>query len=118
MVGIYVFSTLLGESASETPVLLYWRVSDPVASFLHLTGYAGLAWLWCRYLQARSVGPWASAVIAATVSIGYGLLMEWAQYSTPGRSAQLSDAALNSVGALIGVWTASRFRRTQRTRVI
>jgi len=99
------------------------QVPGPAASvsdtFLHMSGYAGLAVL---TLRATARGRWAnvnarSVAIALVIVTLHGLSVEWEQMYVPSRMAEWRDVGNDVLGALIGLlppWAWARMRRTLR----
>jgi len=99
------------------------QVPGPAASvsdtFLHMSGYAGLAVL---TLRATANGRWAN-VTARTVAIAliittlHGLSVEWEQMYVPSRMAEWRDVGNDILGGLIGLlpaWAWATMKRTSR----
>ena len=106
MVGIFLFSVLPGYDTIGDSALLNWGVKGSLANSLHVAVYAGLTWLWCRYLESRSLHIRTAALLAVVVAMTYGTLNEWAQLYVPGRTADVGDVVFNFVGTLGGAWIA------------
>ncbi len=99
------------------------QVPGPVASvsdtFLHMSGYAGLAVL---TLRATANGRWANVtasavVIALGIATLHGLTVEWEQMYIPSRMAEWRDVGNDVLGALIGLlpaWAWARMKGTSR----
>jgi VanZ family protein len=69
----------------------------------HLGFYAVLGWL-----VARACGKWAPAALAGLM---IGVLDEWIQSGTAGRSADPFDLAADVAGAALGAWLGLRAAR-------
>jgi VanZ family protein len=94
-------------------------VPGPAASvsdtFLHMSGYAGLALL---TLRATARGAWAGVTLgalAAALAIAtiHGLTVEWLQMYVPTRYAEWRDVGndvLGALAALIPAWAWSKIR--------
>lgn len=94
-------------------------VPSPASSvpdtFLHMTGYAGLALL---TLRATARGRWSgvtAGALAAALAIAtvHGLTVEWQQMFVPERSAEWRDVGNDVLGALLGLipaWAWSKIR--------
>jgi VanZ family protein len=72
----------------------------------HAFVYAVLVWLmaraWMRSSGRKHLGPGQMALLIAG-TIGYGILMEWAQLIfSPSRHFEYDDMAANGIGAVIG----------------
>ena len=69
---------------------------------MHVVVYAALALLWMWTLESiESRLVRITLVIIATV--GLGAALEWHQTRVPGRFGTIFDAALNTLGALVGL---------------
>jgi VanZ family protein len=75
---------------------------------LHLGEYLLLAWLLVRALRVSQVLQPSYVLWAWIYTTSYGLLIEVIQAMLPWRSAELGDAAANTLGAALGVWIAQR----------
>ncbi|MEO7158482.1 MAG: VanZ family protein [Vicinamibacterales bacterium] len=99
------------------------QVPGPAASlsdtFMHMSGYAGLAVL---TLRATAKGRWAQVtantiVIAFAIATLHGLSVEWEQMYIPSRMAEWRDVGNDILGALIGLvpaWAWATMRPTTR----
>lgn len=84
-------------------------------TFLHASGYAGLALL---TLRATAKGRWAgvtlTAILAAfVIAVLHGLTVEWEQMYVPTRMAEWRDVGNDAIGALLGLgpaWAWSKIR--------
>jgi len=74
---------------------------------LHLAAYALMGWLACRAIAAAGLKrPLARLyLLAAVITIAYGLSDEWHQSFVPGRSADGWDLLADALGAVLGVVT-------------
>lgn len=75
----------------------------------HLTEYGVLAALWFRALTTG--GGWATSAAAwraLALSVGWAVLDEAHQALLPSRTASLSDAGIDTVGALVATLVAAR----------
>jgi len=75
---------------------------------LHLGEYLLLAWLLVQALRVNQVLQPSYVLWAWIYATSYGLLLEVIQAMLPWRSAELGDAAANTLGAALGVWIAQR----------
>jgi VanZ family protein len=78
---------------------------------LHLSEYAGLAFLLCRALAGEGLSWLAAAAVAVLATTLYGASDEWHQAFVPLRSSDIRDWFADSLGALIG---ATAFRMTSK----
>lgn len=70
----------------------------------HATEYAILAFLIQRPLRLAHRLPLHRALVFAIIlAAAYAVSDEWHQYFVPGRSAQLSDVAIDTTGAIIAM---------------
>ena len=116
MAGLYWLSALPGEPLPNDPELyrLFYWVAPVAQNALHVPAYALLAFSWHWALRAWLNTPHARPVIAFAIALSYGLFDEWHQSFVPGRFASLTDVALNTLGATLGIWLAGWFE--SRTR--
>jgi VanZ family protein len=101
----------------------------------HLGAYLLFAWLLIQAIQTTRRGQTPTAIsfslavsdperaaqgsnpkrerepllLAWVCATSYGLLIELVQGLLPWRSADVADAAMNAVGAALGVWLGERF---------
>ncbi len=90
MAVIFAFSAMPADVSSQ--------LSDNTVTrkLAHLTEYAILG-----LLSGRAVGrPWA----ALAAGVLYAASDEWHQTLVPGRSGQVSDVLLDTVGVILGIW--------------
>jgi VanZ family protein len=69
---------------------------------LHLTEYAGLAFLFCRALTGEGLGWLAAAGAALLLTSVYGASDEWHQAFVPLRSVDVRDWLADTLGAALG----------------
>ena len=70
----------------------------------HLCEYAIFAWCLRRAATVSASSRLTSLVLALSLSISYGLLLEGAQGWLGYRSAEWGDVIANTVGAILGTW--------------
>lgn len=75
---------------------------------VHLCEYLLLAWLLAQALRASAQRR--LAVIAWGWATAYGAILEMVQAFVPWRSAEISDALANALGAALGAWLARTSR--------
>jgi VanZ family protein len=99
-----------------TPVVVYMAAIFYVSSLpqpvvppggdkpWHLLAYLGLGVLTVRAVAGGLPASidWGSAVIAASIAVGYAATDELHQLYVPGRSAQLTDLLADGVGVVLG----------------
>jgi VanZ family protein len=115
------------------PPLVYMAIifgfssqSDPMPAvtehvwdkLLHVTEYAGLAFLLGRALVGEGLGYLGACVLAVVLTSAYGASDEYHQFFVPMRSSDVRDWAADTLGAAVGaiayVSTASRLRHRRR----
>jgi len=77
--------------------LIVW---DKMAHFFE---YAILALLILRVSRTKTDSPWRAAILAAAISIAYGISDEFHQSFVPNRTAEVGDLAMNTLGAILAV---------------
>ena len=87
---------------------------DHLDKAVHLGEYLLLAWLLVQAVRAHQLRQRDYLALAWIFATSYGLLLEVLQMALPWRSGELADAAINAVGAAIGVWLGERFPRSSR----
>lgn len=75
---------------------------------VHLCEYFLFAWLLVQAIRTSRVPQREYLVWAWIYATSYGLLIELLQGMVPWRSADLTDAVANTVGAALGVWVGNR----------
>lgn len=80
----------------------------------HLSAYFILGLLWARSLALPSADGgrrtrWRVIIAATAISFVFGAFIEFCQYFTPYRSAEIGDAIANGTGGLLGSFVYSRF---------
>jgi VanZ family protein len=84
----------------------------PVRKFSHGAEYAILYLLSCRaFLLSGEKWHGKSALMALALCCLYALTDEWHQSFVPGRSATLSDAGIDSIGALCACVVQQLFKK-------
>ena len=76
----------------------------PLDKLIHLCEYLFLAW--CVVQAARTSGfpRTKTLTVAFLLPTSLGVLLEGVQYFLPYRSAELLDAAANTMGTGLGLW--------------
>jgi VanZ family protein len=83
---------------------------------LHIPAYALLTYLWL--LRFGNVTK-KRLILAASIAIAYGILIEYLQSFTPGRTPSLMDVGLNTVGVAVVVLISwNRLRAVGRDGVV
>jgi VanZ family protein len=76
----------------------------------HIVAYGVLAWLLVGAVRSQS-GPARTALVAATLAVTVGVGVELLQAPLAARTASLTDALVNTVGAAVGVGLRAAGRR-------
>ena len=71
---------------------------------VHLCEYLLFAWLLVQLIRASDLREREYYQLAWMYATSYGLLIELIQGILPWRSADVADAAVNAVGAALGIW--------------
>ncbi len=110
---IFGLSSVPGDIGPEAPdvYLVFLWLSPDLQNLLHIPLFGGLAWLWCRALDARGLTAGKAAWLALTISLLYGVVDEFHQAFVPGRSANGVDLFLDALGAVAGVAAYVHLRR-------
>ena len=114
MAAIYWLSSIPGEANPDEPMsaaALLELVPPQLQNLLHIPLFAGLAWLWCRSLEAWTQAALPIMALAFTLATGYGMFDEWHQLHVPGRYASATDILLNLSGSVIAVWLYHRMQK-------
>jgi VanZ family protein len=84
----------------------------------HMTGYALLALALLRGLAGGKAVTRRQAVLAVLLAAAYALTDEFHQRFTPGRGSSMSDVAIDTAGAVLGVlaWRCFTLFRVPSTR--
>jgi VanZ family protein len=70
---------------------------------LHISEYAGFAFLVCRALRGVGVAQWRSFTLALLIASAYGTSDEWHQLFVPGRDSDVLDWTADTIGGAFGV---------------
>ena len=107
MAALLALSVVPGR-AHEGDSFFIWAVAATpslLQKVMHVLLYAVLAFLWAWTLEA--VGSmYLRLIVALSLAISFGGLMEWAQTHIPGRYGALGDVLLNAAGAMLGLAAA------------
>ncbi len=100
MLAIWVLSSIPGGSLDIKG--MDWLTAPTTQNLLHIPLYGGLAYVWVvSLLRLNHTRP---LVLAAVLTIAYGIVDEYHQSFVPGRYASVADVALNCVGAGLVLW--------------
>lgn len=113
--------------------LLHWlwpHISDEavetarwfVRKAAHMTEFAVLAWLWWRVLRRpvrRDPRPWSArtAWLALVCAALYATTDEFHQWFVPNRTASITDVAIDTLGAALGLAALWLLHRRSRRKV-
>ena len=115
MVALWKLSSIPGIQRPDTPALysLFYWISPALQNTMHVPAFAALtcAWRWalCSWLRGSKM----RSASAFAITSAYGAFDEWHQSFIPGRYASLVDILLDLVGALLGIWLAVWFSRSE-----
>jgi hypothetical protein len=103
MAGLFALSSVPDDRGGTGSAILF--PPPALQNLLHVPVYAGLAFvLWQALRGRRHAAPWGAAI-----AIAYGALDEVHQMFTPGRTASLTDALMNALGAAaVAAWALAR----------
>jgi len=105
MAGLFALSSIPDDGGGPGSRILF--PPPGVQNLLHVPVYAGLAWVLAQALRGRRHAP----LLAAAIAVAYGALDEVHQMLVPGRTASVTDALLNALGAgLVAAWLTLRRR--------
>ncbi len=94
-------------SGADTPYVGGWDadISPTFQDFAHIPAYMILTLLALNTIPTRNARTKTrSALLIAAVCIAFGVVIEWLQaHFIPGRTGSVSDALLNSLGAVLAV---------------
>ena len=96
-----------GGYLAEYPRLVGRRIIVDVA--VNMAMFVPIGWGLLRTVRALGVSsPMHLAAVAGAAGL-FSLLMETVQFWLPARYSSVIDVAANTVGALLGAWTAARY---------
>lgn len=101
-VAVVIIGSLLPASSGPLRLLAHLRISDKV---IHFFAYAALAFLPAMHERLRTVFGLAVALSAV------GVLLEFGQLESPGRSFEVADMLADAAGVLLGVTAGLPWRR-------
>lgn len=93
-----------------------WLTDPTFQNFLHIPLFGGLAYVWVvTLLKLRMSKP---LLLAAVITVAYGVIDEWHQFYVPGRYASAVDVGIDSVGVALALawkqWSLFRARGAKR----
>ena len=112
--GLIMLVSLLPVSSRHGDSPLSWLAAitpTPVQKVMHVCLYAILALLLAWSLDDIQSLTYR-LLLAFTIAVAFGALMEWCQTMVPGRHGTLFDVALNATGAALGLLAAASLIRT------
>lgn len=74
-----------------------------VRKLAHMSIYAVLGMLCVSALYTHRLQNWVRPSLASLICMSYAISDEWHQTMVPGRSGELRDVLIDSLGALLGV---------------
>lgn len=99
MAGIFALSSIPDDGGGPGSRILF--PPPAVQNLLHVPVYAGLAFVLARALGRRRHAP----LLAAAITVAFGALDEVHQMFVAGRTASVTDALLNALGAgIVAAW--------------
>jgi VanZ family protein len=110
MLAIFGLSSIPGIGMEDAPApqrLIEW-VPPQLQNLLHIPLFAGLAFVWQRFLRGH-MRPAPATIIAFVAAFSYGVVDELHQTFVPGRFGSLTDVVINALGAGIGALIATRW---------
>jgi VanZ like family len=107
VVAIVILSVVPGRAQPGDSAFVWFvaMVPTPLQKLMHVVAYATLAFLWMWTLDKTGSLPLRMA-FAFAISVGMGAALEWYQLSVPGRFGSMTDALLNTAGAVVGLIVA------------
>ncbi len=104
MAILFAASAAPGRSQAGDSVFVWLIAATPslLQKILHVCVYAALTILWAWSLESLQSNL-ARLILAMTLAVGFGALMEWHQTTVPGRFGTIFDVMLNAAGALAGL---------------
>ena len=108
LVPLLIMGAMFAVSGAPDAVPNLPEGSDKV---LHALAYGGLGLAWCWALSSPARPAWRIALLAAAVTLTWGLSDEYHQSRVPGRVASGGDFAADALGATLActawsLWTA------------
>lgn len=109
MAGLFALSSVR-DTKTDTGIEVYFPPPN-VQNALHVPAYLGLSYLMWRGLRGPRAGTaWVrAALLAAVLATAYGVTDEIHQMFVEGRTASVTDALANALGAFaVAGWAALR----------
>lgn len=85
-----------------------WLIAETPTALqktMHVFVYAVMTLLWGWTMQSVRSRP-LRFLVAASIAVGFGALMEWIQTMVPGRFGSVIDVVLNTLGVIAGLLLA------------
>lgn len=93
-----------------------WTAELNVDKIIHFILYAGMSWLWCRYLLGKNgVADLRKKFLYIMIAVvANGIIMEFVQkFFIPMRSFDVFDIIADTLGGIFGYWLIKK--RLERT---
>lgn len=106
--ALLMIASIIPGRAEPGDSVFFWIVAKTptlLQKALHLFLYCVLTLLWVWTLDAIQSKS-RRLIIAVSVAICFGAVMEWYQTRIPGRFGTIYDVALNAAGAFLGLCAA------------
>jgi hypothetical protein len=96
------------EPGDATFIWLVEEIPSLLQKSMHFILY-GILMLLLAWCPGSMSSPALNLLLALTISVSFGGVLEWCQIFVPGRFGTLSDVGLNASGALVGLLVALYF---------
>jgi VanZ family protein len=103
MAALFAMSSIPGKTMEVTPGLRL--VTPQWQNLLHIPVFGGLTLVWFWALQSGLRAKKRGAYTALVFTIVYACVDEAWQTRIPGRLGSLTDLGLNTLGALLALWS-------------
>jgi VanZ family protein len=102
--AVQILLVIPGKNLPKAPVDLN------IDKLIHFILFAGMAWLWCRYLMAKKgVTHLKKKFFYIMLAVlANGIMMEFVQKFIPNRSFDIIDIVADSLGGIFGYWLIIR----------
>ncbi len=105
MLLIFALSSVPGTSDFSNTEFMVTILNPTVQNLVHIPLFGALAFFWISTFKKWRYEESACLLMAAVISVLYGILDEIHQYFIPGRYLSLTDMLLNIIGvsAAVGI---------------